>query len=81
MLEHFRRLWLGWNVAVRGIVTAQSHFLMAITWVAGLAPVAIALKIGGRRMIDRAPADPSAPSYRSPREGRPMDMDRASRMF
>lgn len=74
-------MWLGWNVAVRGIVTLQSHVLMSITWLVGLAPVALFFKLTGRRMLDRAPADPAAPTYRAERDARPMDMGRASRMF
>ncbi len=81
MLELFRRMWVGWNVVVRGIVTAQSRLLMAVTWIVGLAPVALVMKAMGRRMLDRSPADPNAPSYRTTRDPKPLDMDRAARMF
>lgn len=81
MLELFRRMWVGWNVAVRGIVTAQSRILMAFTWVVGLAPVAVYLKVTGKRMLDRAPADLNASTYRTERTNGPLEMDRASRMF
>lgn len=81
MLEIFRRIWIGWNVLLRGIVTAQSRFLMAVTWIVGVAPVALAFKVLGRRLIDRAPADPNAATYRAERSGKPMEMDEAARMF
>lgn len=81
MLLFFRRMWVGWNGLVRGIVTAQSRVLMSVTWLVGLAPVALYLKLTGKRLIDRAPADPAAVTYRSARDGKPMDMGRAARMF
>lgn len=81
MLELFRRMWLGWNVAVRRIVGAQSAVLMAVTWAVGLAPVAVFMRLSGRRMLDRAPADPAATTHRVARDAAPLDMDRASRMF
>ena len=81
MLEPFRRMWVGWNAVVRGIVTVQSRALMTVTWVFGLAPVALFLKISGRALIDRAPADANASTHRTVREAGPMDMARAARMF
>ncbi|MDP2310333.1 MAG: hypothetical protein Q8P18_30230 [Pseudomonadota bacterium] len=81
MLEVFRRMWIGWNVAVRRIMGAQSAVLMGFTWLVGLAPVAVALRLGGRRLLDRAPADPTAASHRLARDPSPIDMEKASRMF
>lgn len=81
MLELLRRLWIGWNAALRGFLTAQSRFLMAVTWIAGVAPVSIVLRLVGRRFLDRAPADRNASSYRVTRTTAPLDMKRASRMF
>ncbi|MDP2314575.1 MAG: hypothetical protein Q8P41_16855 [Pseudomonadota bacterium] len=81
MLELFRRLWIGWNVAVRGIVGAQSAVLMFVTWVVGLAPVALVMRARGKRMLDRAPADKDAATHRVTRDPTPLDMERASRMF
>jgi hypothetical protein len=81
MLELFRRMWTGWNAVVRGIVTAQSRLLMTVTWVVGLAPVAVYLKLTGKRMLDRSPPDAGAATYRTVREAKPLDMDRAARMF
>ncbi|MFN7143411.1 MAG: hypothetical protein ACK4YP_06530 [Myxococcota bacterium] len=81
MLLFFRRMWVGWNALVRGIVTAQSRVLMSVTWLVGLAPVALYLKLTGKRLIDRAPADPTAATYRNERDGTSMDMGRAARMF
>ncbi|MES2639898.1 MAG: hypothetical protein V4850_10465 [Myxococcota bacterium] len=81
MLEVFRRLWIGWNVAVRRIVGAQSAVLMGFTWLVGLAPVAIVLRLQGKRLLDRAATDPAAVSHRVVRDPAPMDMAKASRMF
>ena len=81
MLEVFRRMWLGWNVLVRKIVSGQTWILMTITWVVGMAPVAIAFKIARKPMIDRAAADPNAKTYGVARDAAPLDMKRASRMF
>lgn len=81
MLEAFRRLWIGWNVAVRGIVGAQSAVLMGFTWVVGLAPVAMVLRLRGKRLLDRAATDTTAASHRVTRDPAPIDMDKASRMF
>ena len=81
VLEVFRRMWLGWNVLVRKIVSGQTWFLMTITWFVGLAPVAIGLKLMRKTMIDRAPADPNAPTYGLTRTRGPLDMKGASRMF
>lgn len=81
MLELLRRLWIGWNAALRGFLTAQSRLLMSITWIVGVAPVALWLRLTGRRLLDRAPADPKAATYGLRRDPRPLDMERASRMF
>jgi hypothetical protein len=81
MLERFRRMWIGWNVIVRGIVGAQSAVLMVVTWTFGLAPVAIFMRVRGTRLLDRAPADPNAATYGVAREPKPLSMERASRMF
>lgn len=81
MLELFRRMWIGWNVAVRRIVGAQSAVLMTVTWVVGLAPVAVYMRLRGQRMLDRAPADLAAKTHGVARDPAPLDMDRANRMF
>ena len=81
MLEFFKRLWIGWNVAVRGIFVVQNAVLMGTAFFVGLAPVAIGMKLLGRRQLDRAPADPNATTHWIPRDSRPIDMTRASRQF
>lgn len=81
MLELLRRLWIGWNAALRGFLTAQSRLLMTVTWIVGVAPVALVLKAMGKRQLDRAAADPNAATYGLRRADGPMDMKRASRMF
>lgn len=81
MLELFKRTWAGWNVAVRGIVGAQNAVLMTVAYVFGIGPVALVMRVTGRSLLDRAPADPSAASHWRPRRSRSSDMHEASRMF
>lgn len=81
MLEVFRRMWIGWNVAVRRIVGAQSILLMGFTWLVGLAPVALYLRLRGKRLLDRGVTDTTAASHGLARDPTPIDMDKASRMF
>jgi len=81
MLELFKRMWAGWNVGVRKLVAGQNALIMSVAYVVGLGPVALALRVGGRTMLDRAPADPSAPTYWLPRRSRASTMEEANRMF
>lgn len=80
-LEAFRRLWLGWNVVVRGILGAQNAVLMGVAYFVGIGPVAIGLRLMRRDLLDRGPATPGAPTYWHARDGRPMRMEDASRQF
>ena len=81
MLELFKRMWVGWQGATRGILVAQNAVLMTVAYVLGLGPVALAWKVMRRSMLDRAPADPKAASYWRARKGTPMSMDEANRPF
>ena len=81
MLELFKTLWLAWNDRViHNILKAQNTFLMGIVWLVALAPLAILLRLAGRRLLDRAPPQQSA-SHWLPRSGQPMQMKEASRQF
>jgi hypothetical protein len=81
MLEPFRRMWLGWNAAVRRFMGAQNAALMGLAWILGIAPVAVVLKLAGRDLLDRGPGEPGAKSYWRPRERRTMTMQDATRQF
>ena len=82
VLELFKILWLGWNErVVHGILKAQNTFLMGIVWLLGLAPIAIAFRLLGRRLLDRAPPPAQAQSHWLPRAGAPMTMKEAARQF
>ncbi|MFZ5476071.1 MAG: hypothetical protein ACOZNI_04795 [Myxococcota bacterium] len=81
MLELFKRTWLGWNVGVRRFMEWQSAFLMAVAYVVGMGPVAIGLRLARRDLLDRGPGPKDARSYWIPRDGKPMDMERATRQF
>lgn len=81
VLESFKRMWVAWGGFARGLLIAQNWVLMSFAYVFAIGPVALAMRLGGRRMIDRAPPEPGASSYWRPRSGKPMSMDEASRMF
>lgn len=74
-------MWAGWNVAVRGVVSVQNAVLMGTAYLFGLGPVALVLRLTGRTMLDRAPADPSARTYWIPRDPRPVGMEEAARRY
>jgi hypothetical protein len=81
MLLLFRSMWIGWNGVARRLITAQSFVLMVVTFVIGIGPVALLLRLVRRSMIDRAPADPAASTYRVVRDPAALDMKAASRQF
>lgn len=81
MLELFRRMWVGWQGVAKGILAAQNFFLMAVAYFVGVGPVAVGMRLAGRKMLDTEPADPQAPTYWLPRDGAPITMDRAARPF
>jgi hypothetical protein len=81
VLELFKRMWAGWNVFARALMRAQSFVLMLVTWVVGIGPVAIALRLMGRDMLDRAPPDGKARTHWIARDGKPLDMQSAARRF
>lgn len=81
MIELFRRMWVGWQGVARGILAAQNVVLMGIAYWIGIGPVAVALRLTGRRLLDHAPADPAAASHWQPRSGVPITMKDASRPF
>ena len=81
MLELFKRLWIGWNDrVVRNILRAQNAVLMTVVFVLALAPVAILLRLAGRRMLDRGPA-PNSATFWQARSGKPMTMKEAARQY
>jgi hypothetical protein len=81
LLELFRRMWLGWQRFVKGVLLVQNTVLMGFVWVFGLGPVAIGAKLVRHPFLDREPADPAAKSHWKPRDPKPMDMKAASRPF
>jgi hypothetical protein len=81
MLELFKRMWVGWNAGVRRVMGVQSAVLMGVAYFVGMGPVAIALRLTGRDLLDRGPAAKDARTYWKPRDGRPIDMDKAARQF
>lgn len=81
VLERFKRMWVGWNRGVRRVMTAQTAILMAVAYVLAIGPVALVLRLLGRSMLDRKPADPAARTFWSKRTGRPLTMEEAARRW
>lgn len=82
MLELFKRMWVAWNDrVVRNINTVLSAVLMGVAYFVGLGPVAIGFRLSGRPLLDRAPGVPGAATYWVPRDGKPIEMQQATRQF
>jgi hypothetical protein len=81
MLELFKRMWLAWHGMTSRLLVAQNAVLMLLAYIVGLGPVALGMRLVGHDPIDRSGPDPRAPSYWRPRDGKPIDMHRASRQF
>lgn len=81
MLELFKTMWDRWQGVAKGIMAAQNAVLMGFAYFVGVGPVAIAFRVTGKQLIDRAPAAPNAKSYWLPRSGQAMTMKEANRQF
>jgi hypothetical protein len=81
MLELFKRAWIGWNGVARGILTAQNALLMTVAYAIGLGPVALGMRLLRHDPVGRAGPDAAAPSYWRQRDGKPLDMQGATRQF
>lgn len=81
MLELFKRMWSGWNVGVRRFMAAQNATLMGVAWLLGIGPVALVLRLMQRDMLDRKLGAPDARSHWRARDGKPLDMQGASRRY
>lgn len=81
VLESFKRMWLRWQKVAGGILYVQNAILMGVAYFGGLGPVALGFRLLGRKLVDRAPANPAAKSYWLPRSAKPQTMDEANRMF
>jgi hypothetical protein len=81
MLELFKRMWIGWNTGVRRVMGVQSTLLMGVAYFVGMGPVALALRLTRRDLLDRGPAPAGASTYWLKRDGKALDMNRAARQF
>jgi hypothetical protein len=81
MLELFKRMWLRWQGAASGIITAQNAVLMSVAYFVGVGPVALFQRAVGHTNLDRAAAKPGADTYWQPRSGKKQTMEEASRQF
>ncbi len=81
MLEIFKRLWAQWNRAVRAAARIQSESIMAVAYVLGIGPVAIAFRLLGRTLLDRGPAPVGATTFWLARPEGEATMKDASRPF
>ena len=76
-----KALWRTWKGLAHRIIAFQNWVLMAWVYVFAVAPVALAMKLLGRRLVRRPAIDPTAETYFEERSGGPLTMQRASRMF
>ena len=80
MLKLMKRVWRAWKRLAHRLISAQNFVLMALVYWLALAPVAIALKLVRKRVVDEAPPTPEGTFWQERKSG-PMDMERAGRMF
>jgi hypothetical protein len=81
VLELFKVMWLRWQGVANGILTVQNGLLMGVAYFFGLGPVALGFRILGKPAVDRSTPDSGGKSHWHRRDGKPMTMDRANRMF
>jgi hypothetical protein len=79
ILTLMKTIWRRWKRVAHGIMRAQNWFLMALTYVIAVGPVAIVLRIKHRDMTDRGLGDPDAKSYWLEPELGEQDIVRAQR--
>ena len=80
MLGLFKIIWRHWKGFAHKLIKAQNWFLMALVYWGAVAPVAVMMKLRGRRLLDRTLGDESADSFWVPREDGPYTMDRSQHM-
>lgn len=81
MLSLFKRLWLGWNRGIRGLMRLQSKVIMTVAYFVGIGPVAIVFRVLGKTLLDRGPAVPGARTFWLARTDGEATMKDASRPF
>ncbi|MCK6525030.1 hypothetical protein L6R49_26805 [Myxococcota bacterium] len=81
MLTLMKRIWRGWKRLAHHIVSAQNFVLMSVVYWFALAPVAVALKLVGKKVIAPPPEKDAQGSFWRPRAAPGYDLQRANRMF
>lgn len=76
-----KRIWRGWKRLAHHIVSAQNFVLMSVVYWFALAPVAVALKLVGKKVIAPPPEKDAQGSFWRPRAAPGYDLQRANRMF
>jgi hypothetical protein len=80
LLRFMKRLWYAEQSAIHGLIGFQNKLLMTIVYLIAIFPVAVILKLMGKRLID-APLERGKESYWEPCDDGPLTIDRAKRMF
>ena len=81
MLATMKTIWRAWKGLAHKIIAAQNFVLMSWVYIVAVAPVAICMKLLGRKLVFRPVIDADADSYWQEKTDGPMTMDRANRMF
>lgn len=80
LLIFMKRLWYAEQRGIHGIIGLQNKLLMTIVYLIAIFPVAVILKLMGKRLID-APLERGKDSYWEPCDDGSLTIDRAKRMF
>jgi len=79
LLIFMKRLWYAEQRGIHALIRFQNKFLMSIVYLIAIFPVAVILKLMGRRLID-APLVRGKASYWEPCNQGSLTIDRAKRM-
>lgn len=81
MLELFKRLWIGWNRGVRGLMRLQTRALMTAAYLLAIGPAALTFRLLRRSLLDRGPAPRGATTFWLARPNAEATMRDATRPF
>lgn len=76
-----KAIWRAWKGVAHRIIQAQNWLLMSIVYWLALAPVALAIRLSGHKVVPTEPGPDAGGSFWTPRSDGVMGMERANRMF
>lgn len=76
-----KAIWRAWKGVAHRIIQAQNWALMSIVYWLALAPVAVLIRLSGRKVVPVEGGPDASGSFWIPRTDGVMGMDRANRMF